>query len=222
MSSYKFGKVETCGDLSRKAVRYMERLLIEGRSVFFPILINYYVLILCSYIDLHPIIHVLCGNKPREVVRGKIHDWTMSLRELRLCPAQFCFYTSIVKASITFADGDLFPRLNKLALHFAPSRFSDSFARRMKIVAMAVDYINETLRVPAKLEEILVGPVYEDIKGKSCLLDTDVYFWQPPARKTFATWALEMSEIPRKRGSIGKDTVVVTSVNRINCDDAAT
>jgi len=42
----------------------------------------------------------------------------------------------------------------------------------MKIVAMAVDYINETLRVAAKLEEILVGPVYEDIKGKSCLLDT--------------------------------------------------
>jgi hypothetical protein len=44
-----------------------------------PILINHYVLTLCSHIDLHPIIHVLCGNKLREVVRGKIHDWNHEL-----------------------------------------------------------------------------------------------------------------------------------------------
>jgi hypothetical protein len=77
----------------------------------------------------------------------------------------------------------------------------------MKIVAMAVGYVNDTLRVPAKLEEILVGPVYENIKGKSCLLDTDIYFWQPPARKTFATWALEMSEIPRKKEKASERTL---------------
>jgi hypothetical protein len=122
---YKFDKVETCGDLSRKAVRYIERLLIERRSVFFPILINDYVLTLCSYIDLHPIIHVLCGNKLREVVWGKIQDWTISLRELRLCPAQFCFYTSIVKASFTFtfANGDLFPAPQQTGLTFCTESF---------------------------------------------------------------------------------------------------
>lgn len=145
--------------------------------------------------DMHPVVTILCQDRPGGDIWRNLNSWTMSLRELRLDLGELGVYKCVIKASSDFANARHFPRLNKLCIRFPPEQPVAVRSRPPPTVEGAVQYVSEALGITAKPEGVGAGPVYD---GMGCLLDTEVWFWEVPGKRTFAAWAGDMGKIPPK------------------------
>jgi hypothetical protein len=129
----------------------------------------------------------------------------MSLRELRLYPnLRFPEFIDIISTSYPITDGQLFPKLNKLA--FYSHDFLDPKERIYTwktVVETFVFRLNQNLGVTAKLESVLIGPEQDELL-ETAALESDVWFWQAPRLQSFASMAWEKGRLHRQ-GNVSSD-----------------
>jgi hypothetical protein len=158
-----------------------------------------YILTRRSYRDFHPLSYVLSRYQIGPAHWNAARNWTTSLQELRLYPnLRFPEFIDIISASYPFIDGHLFPKLNKLALYSRDFlEPEEQIYMRKTAIQTFVLRLNKNLGVTAKLEGVLLGPAQDGLL-ETAALESDVWFWQAPKLKSFASIAWEKGRLHRQ------------------------